>query len=128
MPNILIENRHAAQFVFSMANGHRSVDEATVDATSGALEAGTLLGLVTATSAFVRHDPAATDGSEVVAGILYNEMDDVSEAQTVFIRDGEVIEANLIYSDAATPAQKTTANEELKALGILVRPSIAQLT
>ena len=125
---ILNETRHAAEFVFSMANGGRSVESASVDATGAALEAGTIMGLVTASGTYVRQDLAATDGSEVAAGICYNEIDeDFVGQETIFVRDGEVIQANLFYADGATPAQIQAADEALAALGVIVRTSVTPI-
>ena len=126
--NILSETRHAAEFVFSMANGHRSVEAVTVDATGASLEAGTIMGLVTATNTYVRQDLTASDGSEAAAGIIYNEVDeDFVGQETLFVRDGEVIEANLIYADGSTPADIQAAKDALAALGIHVRTSVTPI-
>lgn len=209
---ILTEGKRTAEFIVSEANGYRSREEVTVDATGGALSAGAVLGkvttagaasvadgsntgdgvltvdvtdpvlsgasvgayLVTVTEAatnggqytvtdpngnvigvanvgdtfateikfvladgaadfvvgdfftitvsagdgdYVAYDESATDGSEIVAGILYEgSTGAVSEARTVFVRDGEVKTASLVYTGTAG---LVTAG--LAALGIIAR-------
>lgn len=71
---------------------------------------------------FVRHDPDATDGSQVEAGILYEGIaKDAVESRTVIVRDAEVVGAHLTYSDGADADQKTASNTALAALGIIAR-------
>lgn len=209
---ILTEGKRTAEFIVSEANGYRSREEVTVDATGGALSAGAVLGkvttagaasaadggntgdgvltvdvtdpvlsgasvgayLVTVTEAatnggqytvtdpngnvigvanvddtfateikfvladgaadfvvgdfftitvsagdgdYVAYDESATDGSEIVAGILYEgSTGAVSEARTVFVRDGEVKTASLVYT--GTDGLVTAG---LAALGIIAR-------
>lgn len=108
-------------FVSSEANGFRSMDVVTVDATGGALLAGTVLGVVTATGDYVQHDTGASTGEEVAAAILYNGVDAVSGDATVFARDGEVSQADLTYEAGADDAAILAANAELSANGIIVR-------
>ena len=95
----LTETRGAAFFMVSEANGHRSREEGTLTAGEN-LETGTILGLVTATNKFVAHDPAASDGSEVVAGVLYDAVDATDgDVQMAYIaRDAEVLGAELVYA------------------------------
>ena len=68
----LQEGRYAGEFVVSEGNG--SISRETITVLSGeTLEAG--LGKVTASGKYKALDPAAVDGSEVAAGILYDAVD-----------------------------------------------------
>jgi phage protein U len=71
---------------------------------------------------FARHNLGASDGSETVAGILYEEVAPQTTAlRAITRRDCEVNGAHLIYSAGATAGQIATANAALLALGIVVR-------
>ena len=118
---ILTEGRRTAEFLISEAGGYRSRDEGTVDATGGALEAGTVLGKITASGKFVRHAAGASDGSENEAGVLYQGIGAEEGQRTIIARDAEVQGAELTYEDGADAAQITTSNAALAALGIIVR-------
>lgn len=114
---------YAAGFIVSEANNYRSRSTVTVDAATGSadLEPGTLLGKITASGKYVRHNTGATDGSENVAGILMYGIDSVEDERTIIARDAEVKEAELIYESGADAAAKTAANTALAGLGIIVR-------
>lgn len=117
----LTEGKRTAQFLVSEANGYRSREKVTVDATGGALEAGTLLGELDDGSAYVRYDPGANDGSETVAGILYEGIGAEEAERTIINNDAEVRASDLTYEDASGEPDKDTANAGLAALGIIVR-------
>jgi hypothetical protein len=71
---------------------------------------------------FARHLLGATDGTQTVAGILYEEVPPgVTVPRTITRRDCEVNGDHLIYSAGASAAQIATANAALLALGIIVR-------
>lgn len=110
-----------AEFLVSEANGCRSRAEVTVDATGGALVAGTILGVVTASGKYVRHNAGAVDGSENEAAVLYEGIGAVEDTRTVILRDAEVTQSLLTYEVGADAAQITASNAALAALGIIVR-------
>ena len=123
---ILTEGRHAASFLVSEANDWRSRDQVTVTVPDAGLEAGTVVGKVTASGKFVRHNAAATDGSQDEAGILLfpqaNGTGSAADKEaTIIARDAEVNGTFLTYEDGADAAQITTSNAALAALGIIVR-------
>lgn len=69
---------------------------------------------------YVLYDPAAVNGAQTIAGILFeNAVGTVKK--TIVTRDAEVNGAHLIYQDSANDAAKLIANAALKALGIIVR-------
>jgi predicted small secreted protein len=70
----LQEGRYAGEFVVSEGNG--KISRETITVLSGeTLEAGAVLGKVTASGKYKVLDPAAVDGSEAAAGILYDAVD-----------------------------------------------------
>lgn len=119
--SVIKEGRRTAAFLVSEAEDYRSRDEVTVDATSGALEAGTILGQVTATKKFVRHDAAASDGSETEAAVLYQGIGAEEAQRTIISRAAQVHGSELTYEDGADESQITTSNDALASLGIIVR-------
>jgi len=102
----------------------RSRDSITV-ATGAKLKVGTVLGMVTASKEYVNHNPASSDGSEVAAGVLFDDCDASNEAKAAvaLVRDCEVHANEIVWDDAITPAQTLTAMDELKAKGVIVRPA-----
>lgn len=113
--------KRTADFIVSEANGYRSRESVTVDASGGALEAGTILGQVTVGGDYVRHDAGASDGSENEAAILYDNIGAVSKDVAVVVRDAEVVQSELTYEVGADATQITASNAALAALGIIVR-------
>ena len=120
---ILTEGTYDGEFIVSEANGNRS--RGTCVLTSGQdLEAGSLLGIVTTGGKYVLHAHGASDGSEDVAGILFNNTNaDGADypGAVIVLRDAEVNGDELTYSTGSDAAAITAANVELAALGIIVR-------
>ena len=103
-----------------------SRDQVTVLA-GEVLPLGAVVGQVSATGKVKALDPAASDGSEVVCGVLIAPQDALSGDQT----DGLMISRHAIVADHAltwpagiTDSQKAIALSQLKALGILVRTGV----
>lgn len=119
---VLTEGKHAADFLVSEANGARSRDAVTV-AQGQNLKPGAVLGKLTATGKHMALAPAANDGSQTAAGILYAAADATGAdvRQTAILRDAEVNGAELAWPDGITAGQKTAAVVELAGLGIIVR-------
>ena len=120
---VLTEGMHDGEFIVSESNGTRSRSTGTLISGED-LEAGTLLGLVTASGKMIQYDPDAATGEENVYAILVNNTDASSAdvvGAAIFIRDGEVNEAELTYNTSPTAGEIITANAELEALGIAVR-------
>jgi hypothetical protein len=78
---------------------------------------------VTASGKYTALDPAAVDGSEAAAGILYDAIDaSAADAEGVAIlRLAEVHAEELVWPDGIAAGEKTTALGELAALTIIVR-------
>lgn len=72
---------------------------------------------------WTQHNPAAIDGSQVAAGILYNDVDASSSdlTTTIFTRMGEVFDGKLTWKTNITAAQKAQALADLSTKQIIVR-------
>lgn len=112
----LTEARRTGEFLISEANGTRSREEVTIDATAGAMVAGTVVSKLATGGTYVAYDDEGTDGSETAAGVLYRAVPDATGEQKAVIlaRDCEVAEVHLTGFNA-------NARADLAALGIIVR-------
>ncbi|MCM5689141.1 head decoration protein [Sinorhizobium meliloti] len=118
---VFTEGPRTAEYLISEANGHRSREIGTIAAgVVGALVAGSVLGKVTASGEYKLYDPAAADGSENVARILF-EAGVAGDVRTMTARDSEVKASKLTWFAGATANQIATATAALAALGIIVR-------
>jgi Bacteriophage lambda head decoration protein D len=119
---VLNEGRYAGEFVVSEGNG--KISRETITVLSGQnLEAAAVLGKVTASGKYQALDPAAVDGSEVAAGVLYDAVDaSTADAEGVaIVRLAEVNAAELVWPAGITGPEQTTAVGELAALTIIAR-------
>lgn len=120
---------HDAGFIVSLANGKRSLENVTILAGSGSdrvLTAGTVLGMVTASSKYIAFDEDAVDGSEDAAAILLNDTtapDGEDVVAAVVIRDAEINASELEWG-TADAGEQTAALVQLNALGIRERTAI----
>lgn len=117
-----VEKRGAGFHMVSEANGHRSREEIVILAGED-LEVGTVLGQITASEKYVQVDLAAVDGSQSVAGVLYDSVfaDGADAAAVAHLRDSEVLGAELVYPAGATQGNIDTINAGLVALDVIVR-------
>ncbi|MBI2817957.1 MAG: head decoration protein [Acidobacteria bacterium] len=84
---------------------------------------GTLIGKITASGKITQLAPAAADGSEAATGVLLLPVDaSAADHPGVIIARHAICSDNgLVWPGGITSGQKTTAINQLKALGILVR-------
>ena len=118
------EGKHTGEYILTEANGSRSRDQAKVASGAGKVQAGTILGKVTASGKYVPHAPAAEDGSQTAVAILYANVDatSVDALCVITARDSEVKGADLIYNAATdTDAEKLAVHTALASNGIIVR-------
>lgn len=89
---------------------------------SGALKRGTVLGMVTATGAYIMSKKDATDGSEKPSAILVDNVDTTTTAQTggVYLM-GEFNQHRLIFDATWTIAE---LKAQFRPLAIFLRDSI----
>jgi hypothetical protein len=117
---VLTESSHAGEFLLSEANGNRSRENVTV-VSGQVLDAGTVVGKVTATGKYAIYSNGASDGTEVAAGVLLNAVD-ASGGDTdgvIIARDAEVIADSLIFESGGTAT--TAGIADLAAIGIIAR-------
>lgn len=89
---------------------------------SGAIKRGTVLGMVTATGAYIPSKKDATDGSEKPSAILVDNVDTTTTAQTggVYLM-GEFNQHRLIFDTTWTIAE---LKAQFRPLAIFLRDSI----
>lgn len=117
----LTEGRFAGECIVSEASGTRSREHVTI--LSGQdLPANAVLGKVTASGKYVAYDNAASDGSETVAGILYDAVDasDGDVGGVALIRDAEVKASGLDWN-TQNQAGIDAGIVDLLSLGVVVR-------
>lgn len=120
---IQTEGTYAGEFLVSEAAGTLSRETVTVVSGSGALAAGTVLSLVTASGKYAPYDNAGTDGTEVAAAILYRGIDATSaDAKAVVVaRLAEVNASELVWAAGVDAAGKTAGLTDLAAKFIIAR-------
>jgi len=123
----LVEGSRTADFIISEANSYRSRDAGIVTVPANStIEAGTILGAITASGKYVTQLVASSDGSEDEAALLYEPLVNTTDspvdfAATLIVRDAEVTGSQLTYDPAANAAAITASNVALAALGLIVR-------
>lgn len=120
---ILHENlARPGHYIVSEANGYRSREQVVIASGAGKLEPGAVLAKA-ASGEFVPLAPAATDGTQNAAAILFEGCDATAAAarRTITARDSEVQAPALIWPAAITASQKAAALAALAALGIVAR-------
>lgn len=112
----LNEGFHVGEFLLSEANGELSREQITVAQTGAAMVSGTVLGKVTASGKYKAYSNAASDGTEVAAAVLWNELSAATGdvKATVIARQAEVMASAMTGLD-------TPARADLAALGVIVR-------
>jgi hypothetical protein len=118
----LQEGRYAGEFLVSEGNGRISREVITV-LSGEILVAAAVLGKVAASGKYKVLNPAAVDGSEVAAGILYEAVDaSAADAEGVaVVRLAEVNAAELVWPAGISAGEQTTALGELATLSIIAR-------
>ncbi|MEM6483800.1 MAG: head decoration protein [Pseudomonadota bacterium] len=116
------ESRHSGEHVLSEANGSRSRENGVL-ASGQSLDAGAVLGLVTASGEYAAYDPDASNGTENPAGVLYAATDASAAAAgcVVHARDCEVSIETLSWGSGVDSAEQAAALIAMKAIGIIGR-------
>lgn len=120
----LTENlkRAGAYLISEASDMYRSREQVTI-ASGADLVAGTVLGKITASGKYKAHDPAAVDGSETAAAILFADAAAASAdvRSVVHVRDCLVQDARLTWKTGIAGADKTAAIAALAEAGLIVR-------
>ncbi len=114
-------------FVLSEGNGKISRDVVTIASGAGKLEAGTVLGRITASENYVASPDAEVvgkEGAETAMAVLAYRVDATSEdvEAVVIARHAEVKEPMLVFDASVDNASKIAAKlEQLSAATIIAR-------
>ena len=120
----LTEGKHAGGFLVWEVLRDYTRETVTIASGAGKLEPGTVLGKITTGGKYTGLVPAATNGSQNAAGILWAGVDaSAADAPGVVVLRGptRVNQHELVWPDGATEAQITAATTALAALGIILR-------
>jgi len=120
----LTEGKHTGGFLIWETLRDYTRETVTIAAGAGKLAPGTVLGKITTGGKYTVLTPGASNGSQAAAGLIWDHADATdADAPGVVILRGPAI-ANrheIIWPEAATEAQITTATTALAALGIILR-------
>ena len=122
--SILTETNHAGGFLVWEVLRDYTRDTVTIASGAGKLEPGTVLGKITTGGKFTKLTPAATNGSQNAAGILWAGVDaSAADAPGVVILRGPALvnRHEIIWPEGASEAQITAASTALGALGVILR-------
>lgn len=116
----------AGGFMVSEANGFRSRQQVVMVSGQTLLLAGSVLGRITASGKYTQYNPGNSDGSQTVAGVLWDDCDaTAADTQCVaIVREAEVNQGELLWFSGASGGQITTGIAGLTTLQIIARPSV----
>lgn len=120
----LTEGKNAGGFLTWEVLRDYTRETVTLASGAGKLAPGTVLGKITTGGKYTGLAPAATNGSQNAAGILWGAVDatDTDAHAVVLLRGPAIVNRHeIIWPEAATEAQITTATTALAALGIILR-------
>ena len=121
---MLTEGKHAGGFLVWEVLRDYTRETVTIASGAGKLEPGTVLGKITTGGKYTTLAPAATNGSQNAAGILWDKVDpSTSDAAGVVVLRGPAIvnRYEIVWPDGATEAQITAATSALATIGIILR-------
>jgi len=120
----LSEPKHAGGFLVWEVLRDYTRETVTIASGAGKLKPGTVLGKITTGGKYTGLAPAATNGSQNAAGILWAGVDaSAADAPGVVVLRGPTLVNlhELVWPVGATEAQITAATTALAALGIILR-------
>lgn len=120
----LTEGRHAGGFLVWEVLRDYTRETVTLASGAGNLEPGAVLGKITTGGKYTVLAPAASNGSQNAAGILWGAADatDSDVPGVVLVRGPAIVNRHeIIWPDAITEGQIATATTALGALGIVLR-------
>ena len=121
---MLTEGKHAGGFLVWEVLRDYTRETVTIASGVAKLEPGTVLGKITTGGKYTTLAPAATNGSQNAAGILWDKVDaSAADAPGVIMLRGPAIvnRHEIIWPDGATEAQITAATTALATIGIILR-------
>lgn len=117
------ESYQAKEIILSEANGTLSRETVTITSGAGVLQAGTVLGKITASGEYTAYDDDNADGSQAAVGILLESVDATSAAvsASMLARLAEVKSGALVWAATNDAGDKTAGLADLAALTIIAR-------
>jgi Bacteriophage lambda head decoration protein D len=117
------QKRTPGEYIMSGADGGICEDVATLTASQGALEVGTVLARVTSTGHLIVLNPAASTGAETAVAVLHTAVANVAATQQVVAtaRLRQVREADLVFPSGISAPNKALAIANLAKQFIIVR-------
>ena len=120
----LTEGKHAGGFLVWETSRDYTRETVTITSGAGKLEPGTVLGKITTGGKYTGLTPAATNGSQNAAGIIWAGVDaSAADAPGVVVLRGPAIvnRHEIVWPAGATEAQITAATTALATIGIILR-------
>ena len=119
---VLNETNHAAEFLLGELPSCLSRKEGTL-ASGNDLEAGAVLGVITASGKYAEHDPGAIDGTQDAVAVLYAGVDasDADQDCVVVYKDAAVNDAELVFITGISAGDRADAITSLESVGIVAR-------
>lgn len=120
----LTEGKHAGGVLTWEVLRDYTRETVTLASGAGNLAPGSVLGKITTGGKYTGLAPAATNGSQNAAGILWAAVDatDADAPGVVLVRGPAIVNRHEIsFPEGATEAQIATATTALAALGIILR-------
>lgn len=122
MNTIFTEGPRAGGYIADEVSVNLSRKEGVMASGGGVVEAGTVVGIVTASGKYAPLDTEASDGSEDAAGVLFDTVDATSaDADCVVSAALTAVNASeIIWPDGISDGDKNTAIAALEARQITV--------
>jgi hypothetical protein len=120
----LTEGKHTGGFLVWEVLRDYTRETVTIASGAGKPEPGTVLGKITTGGKFTTLAPAATNGSQNAAGLLWAAVDatDADAAGVVILRGPAIVNRHeIVWPEGALEAQITAATAALAVLGIILR-------
>jgi len=121
---ILTEGPHTGGFLIWEVLRDFTRETVTLASGTGKLAPGTVLGKLTTGGKYTGLAPAATNGSQNAAGILWDAVDatDADAPGVVILRGPAIVSRHeIVWPDGATEAQIATGITALATLGLILR-------
>ena len=122
--SVKTESAYTGEFLVSEGNNRISREQVSF-AASLTMEPGTVVAKATADGVYAPLDPAASDGTEVAAGILYaaTSTGAAGGEAVIIARLAEVVDSLLVWPASITAEQQAAAVNQLAGLDIITRNS-----
>lgn len=126
MPTVYTEGRVQSDWLKRRYPDDLLYTNETVTLAAGNYITGTVLGKVTATGLHKILTPAATDGSQNVAGVLWIDAELAVDGRAAIIKRGQVVYVadQLTWPAGITAPQKAAAVAQLETMGFVARISV----